>query len=163
MEPGDPLKLTAKMPTLRPYEDSDGPVLVNLWYSSWHSNNPLFLHPEPVERWTVRWEEEIVPNHDIAVALDGTQVWGFCAIDIGGRYLSQLFVHPGRQGGGAGSALLDWAKTVCPQGFNLHNLVRNTRSRRFYENHGLKPGNIGLDPLSKLETIEYIWEPAIDP
>ena len=151
------------MLTLRPYENVDSPAIVNLWYSSWHSNDPLFLHPDPVEKWAARWEEEIVPHHDIAVALDGTQVSGFCAIDIAGKYLSQLFVHPGSRGRGAGSALLNWAKAACPQGFTLDNLVRNTQSRRFYEVHGLKPGSTGLDPRSRLETIEYVWGPAFDP
>ena len=149
------------MLTLRPYENTDSGELVELWYSSWHSNGPSFLHPDPVEKWTARWAEEIVPNHDIAVALDGNKISGFCAIDIAGKYLSQLFVQPGSQGRGAGSALLDWAKSSCPQGFTLHNLMRNTGSRRFYENHGLKPGAAGLDPLSQLETIEHVWEPVI--
>ena len=150
------------MLALQPYENGDSVALVDLWYVSWHSNDPSFLHPDPVEQWAARWEEEIVPNHDIAVAFDGTQVSGFCAIDIAGRYLSQLFVQPGSQGRGTGSALLEWAKSVCPQGFTLHNLMRNTRSRQFYKKHGLKPGGAGLDPLSQLETIEYIWEPAFD-
>ena len=151
------------MLTLRPYQDADRDELVMLWHSSWHSNDPASLHPDPVERWAARWEEEIVRNHDIEVAVDGTCLLGFCAINVAGKYLSQLFVHPENQGRGAGSALLDWAKTVCPQGFTLHNLMRNTRSRGFYESHGLIPGDTGLDPLSGLETIEYVWEPVLEP
>lgn len=151
-----------EIPGIRPYEDADKDTLVMLWYESWHSNDPLFIHPDPMGEWMARWDEEIVPNHAIAVASDGGKLAGFCAISVGRKYLSQLFVDPGSQGQGAGSALLDWAKSMCPQGFSLHNLMRNTRSRRFYENNGLRPGATDLDPGSKLETIEYIWEPSRD-
>ena len=75
-------------------------------------------------------------SNEIAVVEEDGQLVGFCVIDPRQRYLSQLFVHPSSQGKGAGSVLLDWAKSVCPEGFTLHNLMRNTGSRRFYERHG---------------------------
>ena len=143
--------------SIRPYQSEDENRLIHLWYESWHSNDPQVRHPDPVDQWARRWYEEIVPSHEIAVAEEGGKLLGFCAIDVPQRYLSQLFVHPDNQGKGAGSTLLDWAKSVCPEGFTLHNLTRNSHSRRFYEHQGLKPGRVGLDPLSEMENIEYTW------
>ena len=47
----------------------------------------------------------------------------------------QLYVHPGAQGRGVGSALLDLAKTTGDR-LQLWTFQRNLAARRFYERHG---------------------------
>jgi hypothetical protein len=43
--------------SIRPYEDADRDTLVKLWYESWHSNDPLFIHPDPMGKWIARWSD----------------------------------------------------------------------------------------------------------
>ena len=53
-----------------------------------------------------------------------------------GDWLDQLYVEPGRTGGGIGGALMAVAKRERPSGLRLWTFVSNTGAQRFYERHG---------------------------
>ena len=69
------------------------------------------------------------------------EVWGAIDDEIVGivafrpGWIDQLYVLPGRQGQGAGSALLEAAKLTSTS-LQLWTLQRNTPARRFYEKRG---------------------------
>jgi chorismate mutase/GNAT superfamily N-acetyltransferase len=52
-------------------------------------------------------------------------------------WLHSLYVHPDHARRGVGSALLDLAKSLRPQGFSLWVFASNAPARRFYLRHGL--------------------------
>jgi putative acetyltransferase len=57
------------------------------------------------------------------------------AVERGG-FLSQLYVAPGWQGRGIGSALLAQARAAAVEPLQLWVFARNTAARRFYARHG---------------------------
>ena len=69
----------------------------------------------------------------VTVADDGGRVIGFLARD--GAEIRLLYVDPEFFGRGAGSLLLDHAKTAAPA-LELWCFQANTRARRFYERRG---------------------------
>ena len=75
-------------------------------------------------------------RHRLWVAeLDG-EVAGFVGVD--GGEVSHLCIDPSAQGRGIGTALLDHAKGIAPDGLTLWVFQRNTSARRFYERHGFR-------------------------
>lgn len=53
-----------------------------------------------------------------------------------GTWLDDLYVRPGHQGAGLGSALLDLVKSLRPDGFGLYVFESNLGARRFYAARG---------------------------
>jgi GNAT superfamily N-acetyltransferase len=81
---------------------------------------------------------------------------GFLALV--GSYLDRLYVHPGAQRGGVGSALLRHAMALSPAGLELHTHQRNHRGRAFYAKHGLRAVRFCVSPPPESEPdIEYHW------
>jgi ribosomal protein S18 acetylase RimI-like enzyme len=104
----------------------------------------------------------VLPNDDVLVAeIDGT-IAGFVAMSNGGRSIEHLYVHPGFQGRGIGSALLERAKALMPDGFSLWVFQANTGARRFYERHGLRAVKLtdGAANEEKTPDALYEWAPA---
>jgi len=69
------------------------------------------------------------------VAEDGRGIVAFA--EFKGDWLDSLYVRPDAQGEGIGSALLDVAKVVRPEGFSLWVFESNAPARGFYARHGL--------------------------
>ena len=70
---------------------------------------------------------------------DGRLV-GFLAVEhstnLRADVLERLYVEPAEQGRGIGTALLDKAKELRPDGLHLWVFQKNEGARRFYERHG---------------------------
>lgn len=89
------------------------------------------------EAETVAYFRDVVlARGDAWVATDGDAVLGFAAVADG--ILEHLYVVPGAQRRGVGSALLARAKESCPGGFRFYVFQRNDEARRFYERHGCR-------------------------
>lgn len=87
------------------------------------------------EAETVWWIENIVlPNQLVWVAEDENQVVAIAA--LAGTTLEQLYVQPGFQGKGIGSALLQTAIQASGGTLELWTFQRNAAARAFYEHHG---------------------------
>jgi ribosomal protein S18 acetylase RimI-like enzyme len=148
------------MVTLRPYQVPDRDTVVKLWWDSWHSIQAGLSHSQPLSEWRRRWAEEIVTGQQIVVAEDDGAIVGFAAADVANRVLTQIFIAPGHKRQGIGRQLLAWAQRVMPDGFRLHTLVDNAASRAFYEREGLTAGGVLINPVNRMQTIEYRWMPA---
>jgi ribosomal protein S18 acetylase RimI-like enzyme len=78
-----------------------------------------------------------MPRQDVVVAESNAGIVGFIAMSEGGM-VEHLYVRPGHQRMGVGTALLDQAKRRMPRGFRLWVFQANEAARRFYEKHGLR-------------------------
>ena len=90
---------------------------------------------------------------------DEDGIRGF-AILRGGE-LSHLYVDPGEQARGIGSALLDRAKERRPDGFTLWVFQQNEQARRFYERRGLRLVKLTDGSGNEEQTPDalYEWRP----
>lgn len=101
----------------------------------------------------------LVEKEEVWVAEEAGRIVAMAALS--GDTLSHLYVHPDAQGRGAGSALLDRAKTRRPDGFRLWVFQQNVRARHFYERHGLRAVRFtdGSSNEEKTPDALYEWGP----
>ena len=77
--------------------------------------------------------------------------------------VDQLHVEPGSQGRGIGTALLDRAKQLAPEGLTWFTHQRNERARAFYERRGFRAVEFGVSPPPESEPdVRYAWVPTAD-
>ena len=72
---------------------------------------------------------------ELWLAEDDGEVVGYALLSP--TWLDDLYVDPAHQGHGVGSALLDLATSVRPDGFDLWVFASNAPARAFYRRHGL--------------------------
>jgi ribosomal protein S18 acetylase RimI-like enzyme len=118
------------------------------------------LHSHGEHRAFVR---DLVEKDEVWVAEDAGRIVGMAVLwdDV----LSHIYVHPDAQGRGAGSALLQQAKTRRPGGFTLWVFQQNVEARRFYERHGLHAVRFtdGGGNEEKTPDALYEWSPEEPP
>jgi GNAT superfamily N-acetyltransferase len=98
----------------------------------------------------------IVERHDVWVEEQNGRIVAFAGVSPG--WLDHLYVDPEEQNAGIGSALLDHAKQLQPDGFQLWTFQHNDGARRFYERHGFVvvertdgAGNMEKEPDARYE------------
>ena len=97
----------------------------------------------------------IARENDVWVAVEGS-VLGFLAIS--GERLGWLYVDPVAQRRGVGTALLDRAKAISPDGLALFTHQKNEGARAFYERHGFRVVRLGMSPPPESEPdVLYRW------
>lgn len=83
-------------------------------------------------------------------------VIGFMAMD--GNLIDRLYVNPVNQRNGIGSALIDHAKKLYPDGLTLKTHQQNKVARLFYESHGFNAVSYGLSPPPEsMPDVGYHW------
>ena len=77
-------------------------------------------------------------------------------------WIEQLYVLPRLQARGAGSALLDQAKWLRPEGLQLWTFAANHMARRFYERRGFVAvaETDGAENEERTPDVRYAWTPA---
>ncbi|MGN6162685.1 MAG: GNAT family N-acetyltransferase [Marmoricola sp.] len=122
--------------TFRPAEHADLPEVADLFLASRTSAGPAM--PSVTSPW------DVVRRHIEAWDLTVREVWlaedalglaGFATLT--GPWLESLYVAPERQGTGVGTALLELAMALRPDGFGLWVFASNAPARGFYRRHGL--------------------------
>lgn len=101
------------------------------------------------------FEGAIAKENDVWVAVE-REVLGFLA--MARDRLGWLYVDPPAWGKGVGSALLDKAKSLSPEGLTLHTHQRNERARTFYERRGFRAVEFGVSPPPENEPdVSYVF------
>ena len=116
---------------------------------------PRLYHTDEETRTWIR--EIVLPTTTVWVAESGGQVAGFCSLKQ--QKLQHLYVRPGFQSRGIGTALLEQARALSPSRLELYTFARNEGARRFYERHGFRPIAVGQDNEEKEPDVHYEWMP----
>ena len=147
---------------IRPAEVRDADAIAAVHRTSMREALPYLpdLHTADED---LAWVANVVlPHQEVWVAEAGGRVVGVAALD--GDMLAQLYILPGEQGRGIGSALLAKAMARRPAGMRLYAFQRNTRARAFYERRGFVAVEFG-DGSGNEEgepDVLYQWTPARD-
>ncbi|MDH2416689.1 GNAT family N-acetyltransferase [Nocardioides sp. CER19] len=121
---------------LRPALPDDGPLIAALYTATRAAAVP---HMPPAmhtaEEDVTHFSALIVDGeHETWVAEQDGRVLGFAILTA--TWLDGLYVRPDAQGRGVGTALLQLAQALRPDGFGLWVFESNTPARALYERHG---------------------------
>jgi putative acetyltransferase len=104
-------------------------------------------------------------HEEIWLAEEDGRLAGFLAIrrsrQDGWEVLEKLYVDPEAQNRRVGTALLDQAKALRPDGFVLWVFQKNEGARRFYERHGFRLVKLtdGAENMEREPDALYEWKP----
>jgi len=102
------------------------------------------------------FRDVVMRENEVWLAVDGNEIVGLLA--LGEHKVDQLHVEPRCQGRGAGTALLDRAKELAPEGLTLFTHQRNERARAYYERRGFRAVQFGVSPPPESEpNVKYAW------
>ena len=112
------------------------------------------LHTPEEDRWFLR--ERVFSTCEIWGAFDGAKLDGFIAFRE--EWIDQLYVLPGSQGQGLGSALLEQARSTFPR-LSVWTFQRNRQACEFYQSKGfiLVRETDGLDNDVHEPDALYTW------
>ncbi|MDY6897254.1 MAG: GNAT family N-acetyltransferase [Cyanobacteriota bacterium] len=147
------------MQAIRAYNTSDIEAVVKLWWKTWHQTFSEIRHPQPYSAWKARFQDDLAIRGSIWVAEVESYIVGFMVVMEEEKEVNQLFVDPDYQNQGIGKALLEKAKSICPQGLTLTTLQSNTKACLFYEKHDFKPIKLSKNKINGQPNIEYRWIP----
>jgi GNAT superfamily N-acetyltransferase len=100
--------------------------------------------------------------------MEWSEVWiadaeeGGCGfIGLREDLVTHLYVEPSAQNRGIGTALLDHAKSLRPEGLELWVFQKNAGACRFYERHAFRLVRLtdGADNMEKEPDALYEWRP----
>lgn len=121
---------------VRPAEPGDADQVAEVYLAARRAAVPAMPPPVHPEQEVRRWVAERVGSGDqVWVAEVGGRVAAYCRLTPG--WLDDLYVRPGLAGQGIGTALLELAMSLHPDGFGLWVFAANAGARRFYRRHGL--------------------------
>jgi GNAT superfamily N-acetyltransferase len=116
---------------------------------------PPGIHPDDDVRAHVAGV--LIPHREVWLAVEDGEAVGVLVLD--GADLDWLFVAPHAQTRGVGSALLDHAKSLRPDGLSLWTFVTNVAAQRFYERRGFVEAERtdGAGNEEHAPDIRYVW------
>jgi ribosomal protein S18 acetylase RimI-like enzyme len=146
--------------SIRPFQEADELAVVGVWHRSglaaytflptWQA---LTLdHAQRVFRDVIR------PRSRIWVGLRDEQIVAYLALKQ--SYIDRLYVDPSEWRTGWGGRLISLAKTLSPDGLELHTHQANEAARRLYEKHSFRAVTFGISPPPEAAPdVEYHWRP----
>jgi GNAT superfamily N-acetyltransferase len=155
--PNDPRPIAYRAAT-----SADHDAIAQVWLASWLDTpvaEQLTESSPTLESLRERLDDEAGAKWDLTVALCGTEIVGFLAVDGGASILDQLFIAPDAQGRGIGSALLKQAMTKMPGGFTLRTAAIN-KATRFYDRAGLQRIKMMVHPGMGHRLMQFRWNGA---
>jgi GNAT superfamily N-acetyltransferase len=146
--------------TIRPMVEHETLVTARLWQDSQRAAYSWFREDQrhPFDEALAFFRESICARCEVWVAADRERILGMLALE--GPYVDHLFVGAEHWERGVGSALLEHAKGMFPDGLTLVTLQRNERALRFYEARGFASTRFGVSPPPESEPdVYYEWRP----
>ena len=148
--------------TIRRARPEDLEAAVGVWERArWDAKQPRmrarmdYSHTNNLEHF----RGVVMRENDVWLAVEGDEVVGLLA--LGEREVSQLHVEPRRQRRGIGTALLDHAKALSPEGLTIATFQENHQARAFYEHCGFRAVHFGVSPPPESEPdVRYAWGPG---
>ena len=143
---------------IRRYDPGDLNAAAHLWYQSWLSTGLAVTRLASEDAMRQRIGRELASGWSLHLAEDDAgELVGLLALRPADGCLDQIFVAPEAQHRGIGTKLLDFAKQQMPGGFWLRTAVDNIGACRFYQRHGLTPGETAVHPTLGHRTVIYRW------
>jgi ribosomal protein S18 acetylase RimI-like enzyme len=143
---------------IRPYRTTDESAVVGVWH---RAGRTAYTYLPNWQALTLEhahhvFRQVILPGNVLWVGTLGEHVVAYLALR--GSYIDRLYVDPPEQRKGWGSRLVDHAKTLHPDGLELHTHQQNYAARMLYERHGFVAVRFGLSPAPELAPdVEYHW------
>lgn len=108
------------------------------------------------------WPRPVDWAGEVWVASVEDEVVGY--LRLTGDWVEDLYVHPAHQRRGIGAALLNLARSQCPDGLGLWVFASNTAARAFYRRQGLvEAGRTdGSEGETGLPEVRLSW-PGVPP
>jgi GNAT superfamily N-acetyltransferase len=148
---------------IRPFEDRDEAAVIAVWHRSGRAAYQFLPTWEAFtpERAREVFREVIRPRCSIWVGTRHKHVVAFLA--MADSYVDRMYVDPPEWRQGWGTRLVLLAKTVHPNGLELHTHQENHAARQLYEKHGFRVVRFGFSPPPEnAPDVEYHWRPAED-
>jgi GNAT superfamily N-acetyltransferase len=148
---------------VRPARPEEKVALARLFVRA--RNGMEYVPPVPEEHVPLIADEIVERHEEIWVAEEDARLLGFLAIRHSvtqdWETLEKLYVEPDEQGRGIGTALLDMAKELRPEGLYLWVFQKNEGGRRFYERHGFHLVRLtdGEHNMEREPDALYAWVP----
>jgi GNAT superfamily N-acetyltransferase len=124
---------------IRPAREDEIEPLTRLFV---RSRNEMEYLPRVPEEHIAAIADRIREHEEIWVAEEDGRMLGFIGIEqsrnLDAPVLERIYVEPREQNRGVGTALLDKAKELRPQGLYLWVFQKNEGARRLYERHGFE-------------------------
>jgi chorismate mutase/GNAT superfamily N-acetyltransferase len=110
--------------------------------------------PEEDRAWTAL---QLGGEREVWIVEVGEELVGYLMLEPG--WLHSIYVRPDLTGRGIGTFLLDFVKSIRPEGFGLWVFESNEGARRFYRRHGLVElrRTAGADNDERAPDIEMAW------
>lgn len=141
----------------RPATGADADAIAEIHISSRRVAMPYLPELHSVQD-TRSWVRDIVlATQDVRVATVDDQLVGYIAVE--GSTIEGLYVDPGFQGRGIGSALLRHVMDRSSGILDLWTFQRNTGARRFYEARGFRAVEFtdGAENEEREPDVRYTW------
>ncbi len=145
---------------IRPARDDEIDTLAELYART--QRRMTYLPPMPDEHIHLV-AGNIGGNDEVWLAEDEERILGFLAIAHsqrdGWEVVERLYVEPDAQNQGVGTALLEHAKMLRPDGLVLWVFQKNEGARRFYERHGFHLVKLtdGAENMEREPDALYAW------
>jgi len=151
---------------IRRFEDRDEAALVDVWFRSGKAAYAFLPQWQTLTgaRAAEIFRDEISTKCNIWVAVKDGDVVGYLAMQ--GSYVDRLYVDPKVQRMSCGTLLLNFAKSISPEGLQLCTHQQNLPARKFYEKHGFCAVRFGMSPAPEcMPDVEYHWRgtPTLEP
>ena len=146
--------------SIRPFQEEDEPAIVGVWYRSGQAAYRFLPSWQTLtlDRAGKIFREVIRAQCNIWIGSLDEQIVAYLAMK--GSYIDRMYVDPSEWRKGSGARFIAFAKSVSPDGLELHTQQENRAARTFYEKHGFTAVKFGTSPPPEsAPDVEYHWRP----
>jgi GNAT superfamily N-acetyltransferase len=138
--------------------EADAEAVAAVWLGSRKASVPSIPEPVHSDEDVRSWVADVLVPAGQTWVLDGRP--GVVAMmTLVDGWIEQLYVDPEWCGLGAGSTLVQHAKSLSSGGLDLWTFQSNTRARHFYERHGFVPvGETSGENEESAPDTHYRWD-----